>query len=135
MYHKVLNENQKEYLRKLVVDENVFKYDEICDKIGGPRPPIRLAIKQRWGADRIRKCPYCGCEMVLIWKNNHKKFCCEEHKKKYFNTHRSKTKLTSCKNCGKEFYQYSFRNNVYCSCSCAAEHREMAKREQKELKK
>lgn len=135
MYHKVLNEKQKEYLRKLIIDEGIFEYDEICKRIGGPRPPIRLAIKQWFGPDRIRKCPYCGRERVLIGKNNHKKFCCEEHKKKYFNTHRKKTKLTICKNCGKEFYQYSFRNNVYCCCSCAAEHRGMVKREQKELKK
>lgn len=130
-----LTEEQINYLDDLIFEEVIYSYEELVKRIGGPRPPIRKAIRQLKGVVGFATCPQCKRDIVVTIFNRNQKFCCIEHKKKYFNTHRKKTKLTICKNCGKEFYQYSFRNNVYCSCSCAAEHREMVKREQKEPKK
>ena len=127
----VLTEQQKEYLEELIFEDCVYSYDEICEKIGGPRPPIRAAIKEMVGVIRFIKCPECGREVVVTWFNRQQRFCCISHKNKYHSSRRKKTKLTICQNCGKEFYQYSFRNSVYCSCSCAAEHREAVKREKK----
>ncbi|HQA55888.1 MAG TPA: hypothetical protein PLY58_02300 [Bacilli bacterium] len=130
----VLTEEQINYLDDLIFEEQIYSYEELVKRIGGPRPPIRKAIRQLKGVVGYETCPQCKRDIVVTIFNRNQKFCCKDHKKKYFNTHRKKTKLTICKNCGKEFYQYSFRNNVYCSCSCAAEHREMAKENKKHPK-
>ena len=133
MYHKVLSDEQKEYIRKLIFEDKILDYDKIVELVGGPRPPIRLAIKQLPGVLRIETCPECGKDTIITHWNKQQKFCCNEHKKKYYNTHRKKTKLTVCENCGKEFYQYSFRNSRFCSCSCAAGHREDLKKQKQDL--
>ena len=130
----VLAQEQKELLKKLIFEDNISSYDELCKRIGGPRPPIRNAIKQIPGVIRIQACPYCKKEMVITRLNKQQKFCSAEHKNKYHSANRKKDKLSICENCGKEFYQYSFRNNKFCSCLCAAEHREKQKREKMDTK-
>lgn len=132
---KHLTQEQKDYLYDLIFNQGIFSYEELVSRIGGPRPPIREAIRKLPKVVNVVTCPDCKKDFVITVDNRNQKFCCEQHKKHYFNTHRKKTKLTICKNCGKEFYQYSFRNSVYCSCSCAAAYREKLKKEEKELKK
>ncbi len=130
----VLTQEQKDFLKKLIFKENFFSYDELCKRIGGPRPPIRTALKQMPGVIRIQACPYCKKEMIITRFNSQQKFCSIEHKNKYHSANRKKSKLSICENCGKEFYQYSFRNSKFCCCSCAAEHREQVKRDKKDTK-
>lgn len=130
-----LTQEKKDLLEGLIFEQGIYCYEELVSRIGGPRPPIRDAIKKMPGVVGFKTCRDCKKDIVVTIYNRRQKFCNEQHKKHYFNTHRKKTKLTICKNCGKEFYQYSYRNSVFCSCQCAANYREMAKKEEKEAKK
>ena len=128
-----MTEEQKKQLKDIIEVQKIYIYEEVVAMMGLPRPEIRAQIKKMYPYRlHFEKCPYCGREIIVIDSNCQQKFCNAEHRKLYYNKHRSKPKASICKRCGKEFFQYSFRKSQYCSISCAALDREEAKREKDE---
>ena len=130
-----MTEEQKTKLEDIIYNQKIYIYEEVVALMGLPRPEVRAQIKRMypWRLEFI-KCPYCGREIIVTRTNCQQKFCNAEHRRLYYNKHRSKPKASICKRCGKEFFQYSFRNSQYCSISCAALDREESKREKEEKK-
>ena len=130
-----MTEDQKKQLKNIIEIQKIYIYEEVVAMMGLPRPEVRAQIKKMYPYRlHYEKCPYCGREIIVIDSNRQQKFCNAEHRKLYYNKHRSKPKATICKRCGKEFFQYSFRNSKYCSIECAARDREEDKRKKAEKK-
>ena len=111
------------------VVEDIQNYVETHDKIfvaeiaketGYQKIQVAGAVK-RMKFHKVVNCPYCGEEIVVSGKlhNSCQKFCSLEHKNKYHSERRKKDKKFICEECGKEFYDYSFRKPRFCSVSCA----------------
>ena len=131
-----LTEEQKKQLRDIIEKQRIFVYEEVVALMGLPKPEVRKEINRmfKWHTSPFKKCPYCGREIIVIDRNCQQIYCSQEHKKLYNSKNRKKTKATICARCGKEFFQYSFRNSKYCSIECAARDREEAKRKKAEKK-
>ena len=121
-------------LDEICGDKRIFIFKDVLKEVGVTRSEFIKHTKDIPYSYRIEKCKYCGVEMVISNRNKLQRFCCIEHKNTYHAKNRKKTKVSTCKWCGKEFTQYTFRNSKYCSIQCAALDREQAKRESKEEK-
>ena len=129
-----MTEEQKNQLYDIVHKQRIFFLDDIAALMNLPKPEIRQQIKRSYWVVKFVKCPYCGREIIVVSTNRQQLFCNAEHRKLYYNKHRTKPKASICVRCGKEFFQYSFRNSKYCSIQCAALDREESKREKAQKK-
>ena len=124
-----LNAAERYKLEDIIYKDKRIFLDEVVELMGLSERRIRNAIEKEDGFRRFENCPYCGREIIITWHNPQKKFCNSDHKKRYFNTHRKKTKISICKCCGKEYTEYSFRNNQFCSIRCSRIYNSKLKKE------
>jgi|LSQX01.1.fsa_nt_gb DNA-directed RNA polymerase beta' subunit len=129
-----MTKEEKDKLRDVVYNQRHFILDDIAALTNLTKSQIRKSLVDNRSWPRFLKCPHCGKEIFITYTNRQQKFCCPEHKQLYWSKNRKKDKLTICARCGKEFYQYRFRNSKYCCIQCAALDREQIKREDKKEK-
>ena len=73
-------------------------------------------------------CLNCGKELEDKFTPRKKKFCSEECRRKYWNTHRElikrkDSKTVTCKHCHKDFIVYGSSKRKYCSIKCYVDER------------
>jgi len=127
-----MDEKVFDEIKELLRNNDFLFLDEFCAKFNLKRNEAKATLKKCWLFRRIETCPECKREIIVTFHRPQKKFCCVQHKKRYYNRFRSKTKTGICLNCGKEFEQYSFRNSKFCSISCANLYRHHHKKEDEE---
>jgi hypothetical protein len=129
-----MNDKQKEHVRKLrsigysyrkisvVMHLNINSVKSFCQRngLGGAaNPPARPAD---YSGD-VTFCANCGNEIHQQAKRKKKKFCCDECRNEWWNSHpdavdRKAWYEFTCKACGKTFMAYGAKNRKYCSFDC-----------------
>ena len=127
-----MDEKSFNEIEELVNNSDFLFLDEFCTKFNLKKSEARAVLKKCWLFRRIETCPECKREIIVTFHRPQKKFCSVQHKKRYYNRFRTKTKTGICLNCGKEFEQYSFINSRFCSISCANLYRFQHKKEDEE---
>lgn len=131
-----LTEEQKIKLRKFILEERHFLYKDVSDFMPEvDYRTLRAGIQRMYWFINYTTCPLCRRSIIITDRNRQQVYCCQEHKKKYNNTHRAKTRKDICEHCGQEFTTYSFRKTRFCSSWCAAIHRSEIIKKKKEQEK
>jgi DNA-directed RNA polymerase subunit RPC12/RpoP len=73
--------------------------------------------------DNKNACPYCGKKITLVSGRKPKKFCSDECRVRWWNSHAEQVKRKAvyqfkCAACGREFTAYGNANRRYCSHAC-----------------
>ena len=73
-------------------------------------------------------CEFCGSEITQIPGRKKKRFCSDECRNKWWNTHLDQVDKRAvykfkCIHCGKEFESYGNKKRKYCSHECYIKHR------------
>ncbi len=80
-------------------------------------------LGKRTKIDGLRFCKFCGKEVKQTPGRKEKKFCCDEHRRLWWNSNQDKVKKKAyyeyvCPICNKEFTAYGNANRKYCSRLC-----------------
>jgi endogenous inhibitor of DNA gyrase (YacG/DUF329 family) len=73
--------------------------------------------------DKVDACPQCGNKIIPVSGRKPKKFCSDECRVLWWNSHSGEVKrkalyMFKCASCGKDFTAYGNAKRRYCSHSC-----------------
>lgn len=127
-----MKESQISKINDILLHSECLFFDDFCTRHGLNAAEAIDVLKKCSFFIGIETCRECGRKIIVTYHRRQRKFCCAEHKRRYFNKQRKKTKTAICLNCGKEFQTYSFRNSRFCSISCANYYRNEHKNDESE---
>lgn len=107
----------------LKLKKSGLSYADISKRLNVPIGTVKSIVSRNKGRTIVNICKCCGKELIDAPHHKTKKFCSNECKSKWWNknrqNHKSKSKKECiCNCCGTTFYDYEWRNRVYCSVEC-----------------
>lgn len=109
----------KRIAQELGISENSVK--TFCRRNGLATAARKDERKPDLEAEQV--CLFCGEPVVQYPGRKEKKFCCKDHRNKWWNAHiadekRKAMEVFVCPGCGEEFYAYRRNGRKYCSHDC-----------------
>ena len=101
-------------------------YTEIADELDVPRNTVKSYCQRNANPvsePNEKPCLYCGKPVRQNPGRKEKKFCCDSHRRLWWNSHLDQVKHKAvheyvCQNCGRTFSAYGSRIRKYCCHSC-----------------
>lgn len=119
------NDEKKKILK---LRDDGFGYKAIAAQTSINVSTIRKFLKTKGKLVDVYKCEYCGLPFSNPL-NRHKRFCSDSCRVSWWNNHKKESMHKKkvpyfCKECGKLFFDYEFKDRKYCSrrCSSLAHH-------------
>ncbi len=107
---------------------------EIADALYLPVNTVKSYLRRHPETDTTHACPQCGKPVAQKEGRKEKKFCSDQCRTSWWNSHQSEINKKAyytlvCQFCGKEFESYGNQRRKFCSRECYGNHRKKLARE------
>lgn len=122
--------------RVIELRKNSIGYSTIAKMTGLSKDTVKSFCQRnglggrraKMGREALDICPQCGVQLVQNCKTKPRRFCSDECRRAWWNTHPDRVHRKAlyaivCANCGVTFVAYGNRNRKYCCHPCYIEAR------------